>query len=145
MGRMCAGQVDAGHGEKYAPEGQRRMTPACPARREAARPCRQVEGKVAPRISIDHEKLAQLCRRRGIRKLALFGSVLRDDFGPASDIDVLVEFEPGRVPGFFGLHQIECEIAALFEDRKVDLLTFRSLNRHLKDRILSEAEVQYAA
>jgi predicted nucleotidyltransferase len=100
---------------------------------------------MAPRISVDQESMAQLCRRHGICKLALFGSVLRDDFGPTSDIDVLVEFEPGRVPGFFGLHHIECEIAALFGDHKVDLLTFRSLNRHLKDRILSEAEVQYAA
>lgn len=100
---------------------------------------------MAPRIRIDRTKLAELCRKNGIRKLALFGSVLRDDFQPTSDIDVLVEFEPGRVPGFFGLHQIECEIAALFGNHKVDLLTFRSLNRHLKDRILSEAEVQYAA
>ena len=72
-------------------------------------------------------------------------SVLRDDFGPTSDVDVLVEFEPGHVPGFFGLHRIECAIATLFGDRRVDLLTFRSLNPHLRDRILSEAEVQYAA
>lgn len=100
---------------------------------------------MAPRIGIDRAKMAELCRKRGIRKLALFGSVLRDDFQPTSDIDVLVEFEAGRVPGFFGLYQIECEIAALFGNHKVDLLTFRSLNRHLRDRILSEAEVQYAA
>jgi hypothetical protein len=100
---------------------------------------------MAPRVSFDRERMAQLCREYRILKLALFGSVLRDDFGPTSDIDVLVEFEPGHVPGFFGLHRIECEIAALFGNRRVDLLTFRSLNPHLRDRILSEAEVQYAA
>ena len=100
---------------------------------------------MASRIAFDQARLAQLCKKHGIRKLALFGSILRDDFGPTSDIDVLVEFEPDRVPGFFGLHRIECEIAALFGNRRVDLLTFRSLNPHLRDRILSDAEVQYAA
>ncbi len=100
---------------------------------------------MAPRIAVDREKTAEICRRHWIRKLALFGSVLRDDFGPESDIDILVEFEPGQVPGFIGLHRIEREIAALFGGRRVDLLTFRSLNPHLRDRILAEAEVQYAA
>ncbi|MFH1144249.1 MAG: nucleotidyltransferase family protein [Candidatus Eisenbacteria bacterium] len=100
---------------------------------------------MAPRIGIDREKTAAVCRKYGIRRLALFGSVLRDDFGPGSDVDVLVEFEPGRIPGFFGLHRIEREIAELFGGRKIDLLTYRSLNPHLRDRILAEAEVQYAA
>ena len=103
------------------------------------------EDPMAPRVAVDPGGIAQICRKHGIRRLALFGSVLRDDFGPDSDIDVLVEFEPGRVPGFFGLHGIECELADLFGGRKVDLLTFRSLNPYLKDRILAEAEVQYAA
>ncbi|MCK4304920.1 MAG: nucleotidyltransferase family protein [Candidatus Eisenbacteria sp.] len=80
-----------------------------------------------------------------MRRLALFGSVLRDDFSPDSDVDVLVEFEPEHVPGFFGLYRIEQEIAALFGNRRVDLLTFRSLNPRLKDRILAQAEIQYAA
>jgi len=100
---------------------------------------------MAPKIAIDLDKTAEICRKHRIRKLALFGSVLRDDFGPASDIDILVEFEPDHVPGFFGLHRIECEFAALFGGRRVDLLTFRSLNPHLRDRILADAEVQYAA
>jgi predicted nucleotidyltransferase len=100
---------------------------------------------MATRVAVDREKTAEICRKHAIRKLALFGSVLRDDFGPESDIDVLVEFEPGHVPGFFGLHRIECEIAALFGGRRIDLLTFRSLNPHLRDKILAEAEVQYAA
>ena len=97
------------------------------------------------RIEVDREKIAEICRRHGISKLAFFGSVLRDDFGASSDVDVLVEFEPERVPGFFGLHRIESEISGLFGGRRVDLLTFRSLNPHLRERILTEAEVQYAA
>ena len=100
---------------------------------------------MAPKVAVDREKIVEICKKYHIRKLALFGSVLRDDFGPASDVDILVEFEPGHVPGFFGLHRIECEIAVLFGGRKIDLLTFRSLNPHLRDRILAEAEVQYAA
>lgn len=97
------------------------------------------------RVAIDREGIAELCKRHGIRRFALFGSILRDDFGPDSDVDVLVEFEPENVPGFFGLHRIEQEIAELFGNRKVDLLTFRSLNPRLKDRILAQAETQYAA
>lgn len=100
---------------------------------------------MAPRIAVDREKTAAFCRTHRIRKLALFGSVLRDDFGPESDIDILVEFESGHTPGFFGLYRIEQELTALFEGRRVDLLTYRSLNPHLRDRILAEAEVQYAA
>ncbi|MBU1701166.1 MAG: nucleotidyltransferase family protein [Candidatus Eisenbacteria bacterium] len=97
------------------------------------------------RVQIDKLAIADICRKYRISRLALFGSVLRDDFGPESDIDVLVEFEPGHVPGFFGLHRIEKEIALLFDNRRIDLLTFRSLNPRLKDQILAEAEIQYAA
>jgi len=100
---------------------------------------------MAAKIAVDREKLAAICRENGIRKLALFGSVLRDDFGPDGDVDVLVEFEPGHVPGFLGLHRIEREIAGLFGGRRIDLLTYRSLNPYLRDRVLAEAEVQYAA
>lgn len=100
---------------------------------------------MASRVSFERVKLAELCRKHHILKLALFGSILRDDFGPTSDVDVLVEFEPGHVPGFFGLHRIEREIGALFGDRQIDLMTFRSLNPRLRDRILAEAEVQYEA
>ena len=86
------------------------------------------------------EDIVAFCERHHIRKLALFGSILRAEFNAESDIDVLVEFEPGRVPGFFGLHRIERDIADLFGGRKVDLLTYRSLNPHLRDRILAEAD-----
>jgi len=97
------------------------------------------------RISIDPGPIAEICRKHGISRFALFGSVLRDDFGPDSDVDVLVEFEPEHVPGFFGLHCIEQELGALFGNHRIDLLTFRSLNPRLRDRILAQAEILYAA
>lgn len=97
---------------------------------------------VAPSVSIEQEKLAELCRRRGIRRLALFGSVLREDFGSNSDVDVLVEFRPGTVIGW-EIIEIEDELSELFGGRKVDLVNPKYLNPRLKDRILKSAQVQY--
>jgi uncharacterized protein len=94
------------------------------------------------KIEIPREKVADFCRRHHIRKLSLFGSVLRDDFGPESDVDVLVEFEPGHVPGFAFI-DLETELSEILR-RKVDLNTLNSLNRHFRNRVLREAEVQYA-
>ncbi len=99
------------------------------------------ESTTASRIAIDRPKIADFCRRHHIRKLALFGSVLRDDFGPDSDIDVLVEFEPGHVPGLAFL-AMEAELSEIL-GRKVDLNTPGFLNVHLRDRVLTEAEIQY--
>jgi len=96
---------------------------------------------MAPKISIDHRQLAELCRRRHIRSLALFGSVLRNDFGPASDVDVLAEFEPGHVPGL-DFFLIEEELSRLL-GRRVDLNTPGFLGPELLDRVLAEAEVQF--
>ena len=96
-------------------------------------------------ISIDREKLGALCRRHHIRRLSLFGSVLRPDFRPESDVDVLVEFEPGKVPGFLTLYDIEAELSKLLDGREVDLVTRQSLNRRLRDRVLASAQVEYAA
>jgi predicted nucleotidyltransferase len=95
------------------------------------------------RIAIDREKLAGFCRRNHIRRLALFGSVLRDDFRPDSDIDVLVEFEAGHIPGlrFFALERELSEILG----RKVDLNTASFLSPYFRGRVLAEAEVQYVA
>jgi uncharacterized protein len=95
------------------------------------------------RLAIDREKLVEFCRRNHVRRLALFGSVLRDDFRPDSDVDVLVEFEPGHIPGlrFFGL---ERELSAII-GRKVDLNTPSFLSPYFRGRVLAEAEVQYAA
>ncbi len=95
------------------------------------------------RIDIPTDKIAEFCRRNHIRRLALFGSVLRDDFRPDSDVDVLVEFEPDARIGlrFFVLEQELSEILG----RKVDLNTLGFLSRHFRDEVLAEAEVQYDA
>ncbi|PYV17444.1 MAG: nucleotidyltransferase [Acidobacteria bacterium] len=90
----------------------------------------------------DKEKIAEFCRHRHIRRLALFGSVLRDDFGPESDIDILVEFERGHVPGFFGLFKLEREFSLLFGVWKVDLRTPEDLSRYFRNE--AQAVVQYA-
>ncbi|HUG91358.1 MAG TPA: nucleotidyltransferase family protein [Planctomycetaceae bacterium] len=94
-------------------------------------------------VEIPRERIAEFCRRHHIRRLALFGSILRDDFGPQSDVDVLVEFEPGHTPGlsFFGMQDELSEILG----RRVDLNTPGFLSRHFRDQVLREAEVQYAA
>lgn len=95
------------------------------------------------RIDIPKDALAAFCARHHIRKLALFGSVLRADFSDDSDIDVLVEFDPGHVPGFFGLYEMEKELSGFFDGRTVDLVTEKFLNRRIREEILSQAEVQY--
>ena len=97
-----------------------------------------------PQLVIPHERLATFCRGRGIRRLAIFGSALRPDFGPESDIDVLVEFEPDRTPGLLGMVRLERELSALLEERKVDLRTPEDLSRYFRQKVLDEAEVQYA-
>ena len=98
---------------------------------------------MSPKVEIDRKELAEFCRRNGIRRLAVFGSVLRDDFGPRSDVDVLVEFEVGRTPGlaFFSMQD---ELGRLFQ-RVVDLHTPASLSRYFRDQVMSEAEDQYVA
>jgi len=96
-----------------------------------------------PRVPIDRQRLADFCRRHHIRKLALFGSVLRDDFRPDSDVDVLVEFDPGYVVGF-RIVDIEEELSQLLGGRRVDLVAEKYLNPRLRARVLAEAEVQYA-
>jgi hypothetical protein len=93
---------------------------------------------------VDKDKIAEFCQRHHIIRLAIFGSALRDDFGAESDIDVLVDFEPGHVPGFFRLADMEEELSALFGGRKVDLRTPEDLSRYFRDKVVAEAEVQYA-
>ena len=95
------------------------------------------------KIPIDRARLADVCRRRHIRRLALFGSVLRDDFRPDSDVDVLVEFAPGKAPGLAFL-DIEQEISAIL-GRKADLSTPGVLSRYFRDQVLSEAIDVYVA
>jgi uncharacterized protein len=95
-------------------------------------------------IVISKEAVAAFCRQRGIRRLAVFGSALRSDFHPGSDIDVLVEFEPDRSPGLLGMARMERELSLLFGGRKVDLRTSEDLSRYFRRQVIAEAEVQYA-
>jgi uncharacterized protein len=95
-------------------------------------------------IEIRDDRLAELCRRHHIRRLSLFGSVLTEAFGDGSDVDVLVEFEPGHTPGF-ALIRIEDEISSLLGGRKIDLVIEKALNRRLRKSVLESAEVRYAA
>lgn len=94
-------------------------------------------------IPIPHEEIAAFCRKWGIRRLAFFGSVVRDDFGPESDVDVLVEFFPERTPGWEFFWDIPNELSGILGGRKVDLGTFKSLNRWIRSEVLSEAVTEY--
>ena len=96
-----------------------------------------------PRIQVSRQELASFCRKHHIQKLSFFGSVLRDDFQPDSDVDVLVEFVPGRTPGL-EIVDIEQELSRLLGARQVDIVNPKWLNRRLKKRVLASAEVQYA-
>lgn len=95
------------------------------------------------RVPLPGAAIAGFCRANGIRRLAVFGSVLRDDFHSGSDIDLLVEFEPDRVPGLFGLARMERELSALLGGRKVDLRTPADLSPYFRQQVLDEALVQY--
>ena len=95
-------------------------------------------------LGVSQEELERFCRRHGIRRLALFGSALRDDFGRDSDLDVLVEFESDHPVGLISLARIERELSALI-GRQVDLNTPGFLSKYFRDDVLHEAEVQYDA
>jgi len=93
-------------------------------------------------IQISQAKIAEFCQRHHIRRLSLFGFVLRDDFSPDSDVDVLVELEPGKTPGF-AIVTMQQELSDLFGDRTVDLRTPQSLSRSTRDRVIAEVLVLY--
>ena len=99
--------------------------------------------KVKDNIAIPREEIATFCRRHHIHKLAFFGSVLRNDFSPASDLDALVEFQPGHTPGL-DFFTMEAELSRML-GRKVDLNTRGTLNKYFREQVLAEAEVQYVA
>ena len=96
-------------------------------------------------LQLPPARVAEFCQRHHIRKLAVFGSALHGDARPDSDLDVLVEFEPGHVPGLFRLAGMELELSALLGGRKVDLNTPLCLRRFFRDQVLAEAEPVYAA
>jgi len=95
-------------------------------------------------IGMSQERIAAFCRRHHIRKLALFGSVLRADSRPDSDVDVLVEFEPGHTPGFLRLATMELELSQILAGRKADLRTPEDLSRYFRGDVLASAETIYA-
>jgi len=95
------------------------------------------------KVNVPKDEVTDFCRRNHIRRLAFFGSMLRDDFGPESDVDVLVEFEPGHTPGlaFFAMQRELSEILG----RKADLNTEMDLSPYFRQEVLDEAEVLYVA
>ena len=97
------------------------------------------------RLFADPAAVAALCQRHHIRRLSLFGSVLKGTARPDSDVDLLVEFEPGCKPGLLGLAEIEAEISSLLGGRRVDLRTAQDLSPHFRGEIVRSAELQYAA
>ncbi len=99
----------------------------------------------SPHIQLDQRKLKDFCLRWNITELALFGSVLHDDFSNESDVDVLVSFSPGATPDFFELHTMNEELSAIMNGRKVDLVTRKYLSPRIASRVLAELQVQYAA
>jgi predicted nucleotidyltransferase len=102
-----------------------------------------VSASALPTLAVTDEQIAAFCRKHHIRRLAVFGSALRDDFEPDSDVDVLVEFEPGHVPGL--------EFVAIADEleelvgRRVDLLTPRMLSRWMRPHVMREARLLYDA
>ena len=96
------------------------------------------------RPDIPKELIEEFCRRHHIRKLSILGSYLTEDFGPESDIDFLVNFEPEYIPGLIEFAGMEIELSELLEGQKVDLRTPQELSRYFRDEVLAEAEIQYA-
>jgi len=94
------------------------------------------------KIAISEDALAEFCQRYHVRKLSLFGSILRDDFRVESDVDVLVEFEPGQTVDFFTFIDMQDELSELF-GRKVDLNTPKFLSRYFRDQVMANARVLY--
>jgi predicted nucleotidyltransferase len=100
--------------------------------------------RMSRRLPVDEITLVRFCEWHHIRRLSLFGSQLTGTARPDSDIDLLVEFEPGRVPGLLALAGMELELSELLGGRRVDLRTAEDLSRYFRDEVVRTAEVQYA-
>jgi len=98
---------------------------------------------VSGNVRIPKDQVAEFCKRHHIRKLSVFGSALRDDFGVTSDVDMLVEFDPQHIPGLIRLAGMEIELSRII-GRKVDLRTAQELSRHFRQEVINSAELQYA-
>ena len=94
-------------------------------------------------IEFPKEEIEEFCKKHSIRKLSLFGSALRDDFTPESDLDILVEFDPAHIPGLIRLAGMELELGEIL-GRKVDMRTAQDLSRYFREDVLNSAVVQYA-
>ena len=94
-------------------------------------------------VMISKETIADFCRRHRIRRLSLYGSILREDFGAESDVDVLVEFETGKVPSLLGMAGLEIELSEML-GRRVDLRTPEDLSRYFRNEVVGGAALQYA-
>ncbi len=99
---------------------------------------------MSPHLVIDHGAVKAFCERHHIARLALFGSVLRDDFNADSDVDVLVEFQPDHIPGL-NFVSMERELSGLLQGRRVDMVTPKFLNVRIREQVLREAEPLYVA
>lgn len=96
-------------------------------------------------LAIPEEQLARFCKQNHIRKLSLFGSALRQELRPDSDLNFLVEFEPEHVPGLLALARMERELSAIFGGRKIDLRTTEDLSRYFRRQVMETAKVTYAS
>lgn len=94
-------------------------------------------------ITLSQDAINDFCRRHGVKRLALFGSVVRDDFTSASDVDVLIDFLPETKVGYFTLLDLESELSGLMGGRRVEISTPESLSRYYRDRVNAQAVVQY--
>ena len=121
------------------------MPGVLPHRRLFSRASSCYEGRTMKRLPFSPDALEALCRRHGIRRLSLFGSVLRGTDRPDSDVDLLVELEPESTPGLLEMARIEEELSTLLGGRRVGLRTPRDLSRHFRDEVTRTAEVQYGA
>jgi uncharacterized protein len=99
---------------------------------------------MASNLVVPKDRLAKLCQKHSVRRLALFGSAIRDDFGPDSDIDILVDFQPGSQVGFIALSHLARELSQLF-GRPVDLVPRDGLKVRIRDSVLAHTEVLFAA
>jgi uncharacterized protein len=97
-----------------------------------------------PTLNLDDATVARFCEQHRIRRLALFGSQMKGTAKPASDIDLLVEFEPGAIPGLLRMAAMEIELSELLGGRKVDLRTAQDLSRYFREEVVRTAKVQYA-
>ena len=103
------------------------------------------DGKAASLLPIDRDALGAFCRAHHVKRLSVFGSVLKGTAHAKSDIDLLVEFEAGHTPGLIALASMELELSGMLDGRKVDLRTPSDLSRHFRDDVVRSARVEYAA